>query len=93
LIDRPTYDAWFPVGGANPDENIGRRVYELALIYLPNALLQAHCADLAAGRGHAASDVFAMFSRWYSVTQLEGMGLWNRLDAKVASFGGCASIP
>lgn len=93
VFDHVTYDAWFPSGAPDPNVNIGRRVYELALIHLPDSLLRAHCADVAAGRNHASSDVYQTFSRWYSVAELEAMGLWNRLDAKVTSFGGCGYIP
>lgn len=93
LIDRNTYESWFATGMADPNLNIGRRVYELALQYLPDRLLQIHCGDIAAGRGHADSDVLSTFSRWYSLADLEAMNLWDRLDAKIASFGGCDDIP
>ena len=93
LIDHATYDTWFPSALSDPNLNVGRQVYELALVHLPNRLLQDHCRDLAAGRDHAASDVAAAFSRWYSVAGLEAQNLWARLDAKVTSFGGCAFIP
>lgn len=93
LIDRATYNSWFAAGMPNPDLNIGRQVYELALKYLPDRLLHYHCGDIAAGRNHAASDVYSAFSRWYSVAELEAMNLWARLDEKIASFGGCDYIP
>jgi hypothetical protein len=93
LIDQPQYDAWFPPGASDPDKNIGRQVLELALVHLPDYLLHRHCADIAASRSHDQSDVFASFQRFYSVAELEAMDVWDRLDQKVAGFGGCDDIP
>lgn len=95
LIDQAKFDAWFGSGVAESDaaNNIGRRVYELAVQYLPDMLLRAHCRDLAAGKPHATSEVYDLLKRHYSVAELEATNLWTRLDAKVASFGGCSNIP
>jgi hypothetical protein len=95
LIDQAKFDAWFGAGVSNTDKsnNIGRRTRELAIIYLPNYLLHAYCADLAAGKGHADGQVFDIFSRNYTVAQLEAENLWGRMDAKIAGFGGCAHVP
>jgi hypothetical protein len=93
LIDRTQFDAWFPPGASDPDKNIGRRAYELALIHLPDYLLHLRCSDIAAGRSHAQSDVYRVFQHLYSLAELEAMNLWGRLDEKVASFGGCSYIP
>jgi hypothetical protein len=95
LIDQATFDAWF--GTAVPamavDNNIGRRTLELAIQYLPNALLRDHCADLASNLGHDVSKVLDDLSRIYTLAQLEAADLWGRMVTKVASFGGCANIP
>ena len=93
LIDQAQYDTWFPLASSDPNKNIGRQVKELALIHLPDYLLHLHCADIAAARPHDQSDVYKTFDRWYTVAELEAMNLWNRLDQKVASFGGCEDIP
>ena len=93
LIDQAQYDAWFPAGAADPNRNIGRQVYELALVHLPDYLLHLYCSDIAAGRSHAQSDVYRVFEHLYTVAELEAMNLWDRLDQKVASFGGCQYIP
>lgn len=95
LIDQAKWDSWF--GNAIPVEertkNVGRQVYELALIYLPNYLLHTHCGDYEAGRTHDESDVYRAFSRWYTVSELEARNLWTRIDEKIASFGDCDDIP
>ena len=95
LINQAKFDAWFgpSVSATDKQNNIGRRPVELALIHLPNYLLHKHCGDLAAGRDHASSQVFDIFSRTYSVAQLEAEQLWVRMDAKIASFGGCDHVP
>ena len=97
LIDAATFDAWFgaTVPSSKVCDNIGRRVRELAVQYLPNELLRLHCADLAAGRSHAQSDVYTQtgLNRDSTVSDLEAAGLWTRMDAKIAAFGGCGQIP
>lgn len=94
LIDEGQYLQWFdPQSPETHANNIGRRARELALIYLPTYLLRQHCGDLAAGRSHANSTVAAVFSRWYTVAELEALQLWQRLDARVAVLGGCANVP
>lgn len=95
LIDQAKYDAWFGAGVSDTDRenNVGRRTRELAIAYLPNYLLRAHCSDIAAGKGHGEGQVFEIFSRNYTVAQLEAADLWSRMDAKIAGFGGCAHIP
>jgi hypothetical protein len=92
LINQAQYDAWF----GDPDNapnNIGRQVYELALIYLPVSLLKVHCEDLEAGRSHSESHIFNVFDRWYTVAELEALQLWERIDQKIAVLGGCDNLP
>ncbi|MFX1538301.1 MAG: hypothetical protein ACFFDI_29275 [Promethearchaeota archaeon] len=95
LIDQTQWDSWF--GDAVPPEerakNIGRQVKELAIKYLPDYLLHLHCADVAAGRSHAESDVYDVFSRYYTVEELEEMNLWTRIQLKINIFDGCEHIP
>lgn len=95
LIDQAKFDAWFGPGvsSTGKQNNVGRRTRELAIVHLPDYLLHAHCGDLAAGLGHAAGQVFEIFSRNYTVAQLEAEHLWERMDAKIASFGGCDHVP
>ena len=95
LINQAKYDSWFGPGVPSSDvcNNVGRRTRELAITYLPNYLLYKHCSDIAAGRSHADSEVYEVFNRNYTVSQLEAEELWERLDEKIESFGGCSNIP
>ena len=95
LIDQAQFDAWFgtAVPAATRANNIGRRTYELALIHLTNYLLRTHCQDMAAGLTHATGNVAQFFNRWYTVSDLEAMNLWTRMDTRIAALGGCGSIP
>jgi len=95
LIDQAKFNTWFGTGVSEADKsnNIARRTRELAITYLPNYLLHAYCGDLAAGKNHGDGQVFDIFSRNYTVAQLEAGNLWGRMDAKIAGFGGCAHVP
>jgi hypothetical protein len=96
LIDQSTWDAWFNASLSDDQRtnNISRQVIEVVLYYLPNYLLRGYCRDIATGAVRGQSDfVYKTFAQWYTLDQVEAMGLWDRLDAKVASFGGCANVP
>lgn len=43
---------------------------------------------LGAGLSHADGSVAAYLKYW-SVPELEAMGLWDDMDAKLAATGGC----
>ena len=95
MIDQARFDAWFGPGVNDTDKrnNIGRRTRELAIVYLPDYLLRAYCSDIANGNGHADGEVRDIFSRNYTVAQLDAENLWGRMDAKIVGFGGCAHLP
>ena len=95
LTDEALFDAWFGPGvpAADVQSNIGRRTLELAITYLSNDLLTAYCADLAAGTPRASGQVMEIFSPVYSLAELEAQSLWSRMDAKIATLGGCDHIP
>src|SRR5574341_315047 len=82
LIDQAKFDSWFGLGVSETDKlnNIGRRPVELAITYLPNYLLEVYCSDLSTGKTHANGQVYDIFSRNYTVAQLEGQNLWGRMD-------------
>jgi len=94
-IDKPKFDAWFDsaLPATEICSNVGRHSLELAIAYLPNYLLHQHCYDLSAGLGHANSTVYATLQGSYTVAELEAVGLWLRMDAKIAQLGGCANVP
>lgn len=95
LTSEADFRSWFGPGVSDADQakNVGRRTVELAVTYLPNSLLHAYCADQASGADHASGQVFDDLSRAYTVAELEARDLWTRMDAKIAGFGGCASVP
>ncbi|GAB3321218.1 hypothetical protein GCM10027299_15380 [Larkinella ripae] len=95
LISQTLFDQWFgsAVSDQQKDNNIGRRPVELALLYLPTYLLKTYCNDKAAGKSHAGGAVFELFSRYYTVAELEALTLWTRMDTQIAQLGGCAQIP
>ena len=94
LISQDKFDAWFDLSLPTTEHcnNIGRQVLELALQTLPNYVLNLYCDDLANNLDHASSSVYNLFSKIYSVTELETMGLWNALQAKVDGLGGCQNV-
>ena len=95
LITQSKFDTWLG-SGATEDErcnNVGRRVYELALTHLPDRLLHIRCADIAAGLPRSESGVLDSFRRFYTLAELEEINLWELLDTKIESFGGCEHVP
>jgi hypothetical protein len=94
-IDSATFDSWFgaSVPAADQANNVGRRTRDLALKYLPNYILRAYCNDKAQGKTHASGSVAATFAPNYTVAQLEAEQLWQRMDMKIAGFGGCNNVP
>lgn len=63
-----------------------------ALIHLPNDVLKLYCADMLAGRSHINGWVYQTFNTYYSVAELEAKQLWQRMDTKIASLGGCGKF-
>ena len=94
FIDQSTYNAWFGPGVTSAGANVGRRPRELAIEYLPRALLTQRCRDIRDGNSHADSRVYrwTAFNRNYSVADLEATDLWNRIDTKINRLGGCAIL-
>jgi hypothetical protein len=94
LIDQSQYDSWFGSGVSEDTRcnNISRREQELAIVYLPLAMLHDYCDDQAAGKSHAHG-VVAGNLHSFTVAELEAFDLWTRMDLKIASYGGCAQVP
>ena len=95
LLDQSKFDSWFGSGVSDDDrkKHVGKRVMELAIQYLPPPMLRDYCNDQAAGKSHADGEVYAYF-QWYGYTfaQLEKQHLWSKMDAKIASLGGCDHV-
>jgi len=67
-----------------------RRTVELAIPYLPMYLLYRYCDDKAAGRSHAEGHVYNwIFKPNYTLSELTDAHLWERMDEKLATLGGC----
>lgn len=95
LIDEPTFQSWFGPGVSRSEfcGNIGRRTDELAVEYLPHELLRYHCEDQAQGNPPANSRVLDALDQTFTLQELQSRNLWQRMDAKLASMGGCDQIP
>ena len=95
LIDQATYDAWFVNGVSAADElkNVARQPLELAIKYISDDLLRLHCQDVAANNSHANSKVFNALKDIHTLAELEALRLWERIDTKLPSLGGCAAFP
>jgi hypothetical protein len=92
LINQTKFNQWFNPAVFPPDKNIARRPTELAVLYLPLALLTDYCADKAANVSHANGKIFKRLSAFYSLAELEQANLWGRLEARLVELGGCAAI-
>ena len=95
LIDQATFDTWFPATlGIRACNGRGRRPADLVVRDLPNDLLRVYCDDIRNGSSHASGEIFrGFFDGSIAVAELEALGLWSRMDAKIAAFGGCTGIP
>ena len=95
-ISEETYQEWFNESNSSEENlrNVGRRVTELGVEYLPQSLLQARCSDLANGLSNEDSYVyspqFAGIGNFWTVEELEEMDFWERMDAKIEEYGGCS---
>lgn len=89
LIDDATYDEWFTFDRGNGWDNVGRRIRELAAIYLPASLQTDRCDDFAAGEDKASGSVFGYLSGAYSLAELDAMGFWVAIDTEIAASGEC----
>ncbi len=95
LISKDVFEAWFPPGNlAYANHNVGRRPIDLAVQYpTSNWVLYRYCDDLANNRDHASGRVYnETFNTIYTVTELEELGLWDRLAAAKTTLG-CPATP
>ena len=96
-ISEATFKAWF--NGKSPAEtlkNVGRKTTELGVEHLSQYLLALRCDDLANGRSKASSLVYdpnyAGVGLYWTVAELDAMRFWERMDAKIARYGGCSVV-
>ena len=99
LIPEDIYSDWFNASNSFDENlnNVGRRMAELGVKYLPQWLLRVRCRDIASGVSNADSQVYrpgtANIGKHWTVAELEAMNFWERMDAKIAQYGGCSKIP
>jgi hypothetical protein len=93
LIDDETYDRWLGPLATDPGRNIGRQALTLGVQRLPAIVLRAHGLDRQQGIAPDQSAVFAMFKGTFTMDELVAAGLWERLDAALASDGGAGTAP
>ncbi|MCE9625895.1 MAG: hypothetical protein K8R69_10675, partial [Deltaproteobacteria bacterium] len=74
---------------------VSLRETQLLIHHLPEQMLKYYCHyDEPAGHSLAGSKVYSQFlSFHYTVEELEAMGFWTKLLAKVQGLGGCEAIP
>jgi len=101
LIGETTFAQWFPFDPNASQEqkdadevvsgaHIGRRVIDLAVWNLGDAMVFKYCQDKASGASHASGKVFEVFAEHdYTVAQLEATNLWERLESEAQVRGAC----
>jgi hypothetical protein len=101
LISLDDYEAWFGPNNSKPiilsDQNVGRRPVDLAVQFpTSNWILYRYCDDLANNRDHASgrvyNETFNVTNSAYTVTELEQLGLWDRLAVAKTTLG-CPATP
>ncbi len=92
LISEDQYNAWFKKTDPKSVNNVGRSTVDMDLKYIPLRLLRNYCND-SPEKAHAEGQVFQKFSHLYSLEELEGMKLWQKMDEKIKNLGGCGVIP
>jgi hypothetical protein len=94
LIDVATWESWF--GEAVPEverrNGIGRRTRELSLAYLTERILSARCTDVSTGVSREGGSLFTIYSRDYTLAELDSLDLWARVDRRISELGGCDEI-
>jgi len=68
-------------------KNTGRRDVEINVLYPSKWVLDLYCSDQANLKDHLGGRVYnEYFYRFYTVPQLENLGLWQRLDYKMLNY-------
>lgn len=93
LLDTPTFYGWFSYNTGDRSKYVGRRVSDLALEYLPLCMLKDYCELDTPTTPHDHSKLYTGFMQGsYTVQELEAMHLWEKVQDKVNSLGGCNAI-
>ncbi|NHI94973.1 MAG: hypothetical protein EAX96_20960 [Candidatus Lokiarchaeota archaeon] len=93
FISQKQFDQWFAEGVQDRCDKVGGRPRELAVWFLPLALLKSYCNDLKAGKSHAEGEVYEHLKRNFSLKVLEDREkLWQRLNEKIENIGTCDEL-
>lgn len=96
LVSAGQYNKWLGVvsqetfSDSSQCDNVGRQPLELSIKYLTTPLLQTYCESGA--KRSTTGPFFKTFSKIYTIEQLDAMGIWAKMDAKIAAKGGCSKL-
>jgi len=94
-ISEAQYTEWFNESNSREENqnNVGRKATELMVEHLTQWLLHLRCEDRSDGTPKESSRVYRPGStgigRYWTVADLDAMSFWERMDAKIAQYGGC----
>jgi hypothetical protein len=92
LLDQTTYSAWFNGIKEDSCDNIGRRVAELAIEWLPNKMVNQYCLDvwkiqINLINDHSEGSIALDFEGLYTYQELVDMNLYGRLSDQATALG------
>ncbi len=87
LISMSTFVSWFYFQPQR--HNVGRQLYEIAIEYLPDFLMDKYCEDQMSMQHPSELSVYDTFDHIYTYQELVDMGLWERLEAKDQKLNYC----
>lgn len=96
LISSSKYNQWLGIvtqetfKDSSQCSNVGRQPLELSIKYLTKPMLEKYCESGA--KRSTTGPFFKIFSKIYTIEQLDAMGIWAKMDAKIASKGGCSKL-
>jgi len=94
LLNQAQFDLWL-AGANSPEYQVSRSEHEAEIIAPGIEFAFTYCQDIQAGHTHLNGWVYqylALPEMSYSVAELEGRGLWTRLNSIVTQAGGCANV-
>jgi hypothetical protein len=89
LLPMETFYDWFYLQSER--HNIGRQLYEIAIEYLPNFLMDRYCEDQMSMEAPWELSVYDTFDHIYTYQELLDMGLWQRLEEKNQKLNYCTN--
>jgi hypothetical protein len=88
LIDQTMMNDWFVNANLQTRlKNVDRRPGELSIFFPTQSMLDSYCSDQANGKSHADGLVAAYYMKWFTLSELESMLTWQRLDKAIQQHG------